>query len=117
MPLATLAGPPPAWPACLAMAAAASAACLAACSSGWLTQSGCGPQSLLDPAAVVPFVGAFVREKRATEAVSAGLPNLGRLMCDGGLSRLTEHRGQDRRRRTDDAGDAAEPDMHGGGHR
>lgn len=26
----------------------------------------------------------------ATEAVSAGLPNLGRLMCDGGLSRLTE---------------------------
>ena len=26
----------------------------------------------------------------ATGAVSAGLPNLGRLMCDGGLSRLTE---------------------------
>jgi hypothetical protein len=29
-------------------------------------------------------------DSTATEAVSAGVPNLGRLMCDGGLSRLTE---------------------------
>jgi hypothetical protein len=38
------------------------------------------------------FEGArlYLDALTATEAVSAGLPNLGRLMCDGGLSRLTE---------------------------